>query len=166
MNNRGIMRRIDELGRVVIPVEIRKYLNIKEGENIEFTLDNDAIILQKKSSSKQNIKVLEDIEKILCSVIDGEYIITDREKVLFSSCKNLLDVCLTNDIINLFSEKEEFIKVDHSELVDSSNLYLFMYLFDNNVAGFIIIYNISDVNKYIKLMKFICLYLNELLSIS
>lgn len=166
MNNRGIMRRIDELGRVVIPVEIRKYLNIKEGENIEFTLDNDAIILQKKSSSKQNIKVLEDIEKILCSVIDGEYIITDREKVLFSSCKNLLDVSLTNDIINLFSEKEEFIKVDHSELVDSSNLYLFMYLFDNNVAGFIIIYNISDVNKYIKLMKFICLYLNELLSIS
>ena len=35
MNVKGIVRRIDELGRVVIPKEIRKSLHIKNGENLE-----------------------------------------------------------------------------------------------------------------------------------
>lgn len=35
----GIVRRIDDLGRVVIPAEIRKQLKIREGDKIEFFLD-------------------------------------------------------------------------------------------------------------------------------
>ena len=166
MSNNGIMRKIDELGRVVIPVEIRKYLNIKNGENIEFTIDNDVILLQKKSSSKQNLKVLEDIERVLCSVIDGDYIITDRDKVLFSSNKELVSKNLTSDILKNLNQKEEYTKLEDTLLIKNTNLYLFLYSFDNNVAGFIILYNINDINKYIKLVKFISLYLNEMLSIS
>ena len=35
----GVTRRVDELGRIVIPVEIRRLLNIKEGENLEFIIN-------------------------------------------------------------------------------------------------------------------------------
>ena len=47
MKSTGIIRRIDELGRIVIPKEIRKNLRIKEGENLEIYIENDNIILKK-----------------------------------------------------------------------------------------------------------------------
>lgn len=45
----GIIRRVDDLGRIVIPKEIRKALKIREGEPIEISLTNggDAILLEK-----------------------------------------------------------------------------------------------------------------------
>ena len=91
MNNSGIIRRVDELGRIVIPVELRKYLNIKEGENLEFSIKDESIILNKKSIIKQNSNILNSIEKSISGIIDGDYIITDREKVLYSSDKSLIE---------------------------------------------------------------------------
>lgn len=50
MKATGIIRRIDDLGRIVIPKEIRKNLRIKNGENLEiFVGENDQIILRKFS---------------------------------------------------------------------------------------------------------------------
>lgn len=43
----GIVRRIDDLGRVVIPKEIRKVMKIKEGEPLEIFLDNGSVVLKK-----------------------------------------------------------------------------------------------------------------------
>lgn len=47
MKNKGIIRRIDELGRIVIPIEIRKRLNIYEKDAIEIFVKNNSIILKK-----------------------------------------------------------------------------------------------------------------------
>ena len=55
----GIVRRIDELGRIVIPKEIRKTLHIKNGENLEIFI-NDGNIILKKYSELGNIKELSD----------------------------------------------------------------------------------------------------------
>ena len=45
MKTTGVIRRIDELGRVVIPKEIRKNLRIKNGETLEiFVEDNDIVL--------------------------------------------------------------------------------------------------------------------------
>ncbi len=49
MKTTGIIRRIDELGRIVIPKEIRKQLKLHEGESIVFSLDEQNIILTKYS---------------------------------------------------------------------------------------------------------------------
>ena len=48
----GVIRRIDELGRIVIPKEIRRSLRIKEGESLEILVDNENIILKKYSLIK------------------------------------------------------------------------------------------------------------------
>lgn len=45
--NNGIIRRIDSLGRVVIPKEIRKIVSLKEGDAVEIGLQNGIICLQK-----------------------------------------------------------------------------------------------------------------------
>lgn len=53
-----IVRRIDELGRVVLPIEIRKALAIEERDGLEFLLDveNEQIILQKAARTCMKCK--------------------------------------------------------------------------------------------------------------
>lgn len=48
-NTTGIIRRIDNLGRVVVPKEIRKVLEISEGDPVEIGLEGDLIYIQKPS---------------------------------------------------------------------------------------------------------------------
>ena len=47
MKSTGIIRRMDELGRVVIPIEIRNQFNIAEKDPMEIFVDGTAIILKK-----------------------------------------------------------------------------------------------------------------------
>ncbi len=47
MKSTGIIRRVDELGRVVIPIEIRNQFNIAEKDPIEIYVDRSSIILKK-----------------------------------------------------------------------------------------------------------------------
>ena len=47
MKSTGIVRKVDELGRIVLPIEIRKVLGINEKDAIEIFTDSDRIILQK-----------------------------------------------------------------------------------------------------------------------
>lgn len=47
MKSTGIVRKVDELGRVVIPIELRRTLGIKEKDALEIYVENEKIILQK-----------------------------------------------------------------------------------------------------------------------
>ena len=50
MKATGIVRRIDDLGRVVVPKEIRKVLRIREGDPLEIYTDRDGEVILKKYS--------------------------------------------------------------------------------------------------------------------
>ena len=47
MKSTGVVRKVDELGRIVLPIEIRKVLDINQKDAIEIFTDDDKIILQK-----------------------------------------------------------------------------------------------------------------------
>ena len=47
MKSTGIVRKVDELGRVVLPIELRRTFNIKEGDPVEVYTQDDAIVLKK-----------------------------------------------------------------------------------------------------------------------
>ena len=64
MKTTGIIRRIDDLGRVVIPKELRKTLRIKNGESLEIFVDNEDIILKKYSP-------MESIEEAASRYVDS-----------------------------------------------------------------------------------------------
>lgn len=49
MKSTGIVRKIDELGRIVLPIELRKSLDINVKDPVEIFVDNERIILQKYS---------------------------------------------------------------------------------------------------------------------
>lgn len=47
MKSTGIVRKVDELGRIVLPIELRRNLGIDEKDPIEIYVDEDSIILKK-----------------------------------------------------------------------------------------------------------------------
>lgn len=51
MKNTGVARKVDDLGRVVIPVELRRTLGIAEGTALDFHVDGENIVLRKHEKS-------------------------------------------------------------------------------------------------------------------
>ena len=47
MKSTGIVRKVDELGRIVLPIELRRTLDIAERDSLEIFVSDDSIILQK-----------------------------------------------------------------------------------------------------------------------
>lgn len=83
MKATGIIRRIDELGRIVIPKEIRKTQRIKEGENLEIYVDDEEnIILKKYSAMKKMEDFAQDFTDAIYSFIKHNVFITDNDTIL------------------------------------------------------------------------------------
>lgn len=51
METKSAFRKIDELGRIVIPIDIRRKLGVNNGESLEISLQNDTVILKKHHES-------------------------------------------------------------------------------------------------------------------
>ena len=86
MKATGIVRRIDELGRVVIPKEIRKTLRIHEGENVEIFVDtSENIILKKFSVMKKLEDFAQNLTDVVNSYIKHNIIITDTDSIIATS---------------------------------------------------------------------------------
>ena len=51
LKSTGIVRKLDELGRITLPIELRKNLNIKEKDGLEIFVEADTIILRKYEPS-------------------------------------------------------------------------------------------------------------------
>lgn len=89
MKSLGIIRRVDDLGRVVIPKEIRKIFNIREGDPLEVFASEDMICLRKHMYKNSYINTIKN-------VIDG----LSEEYELNNSTKNLINEKL-KDVIEL-----------------------------------------------------------------
>ncbi len=89
MKATGIVRRIDDLGRVVIPKEIRRTLRIREGEQLEiFTGKDSEIILKKYSALGEFGKTANEICESFAEICDKVVCIVDKDQFVASSIKN------------------------------------------------------------------------------
>lgn len=79
MKATGIIRRVDELGRVVIPIEIRNQFNIVEKDQIEVYVDDSSIILKKYEPNC-----------IFCG--NTENLVEYKEKLVCNNCSNQLSL--------------------------------------------------------------------------
>lgn len=83
MKATGVVRRIDDLGRIVIPKEIRKSLRIREGDSLEIYTDGSDSIILKKYSHVENINnfIIQYVEAVYSSS-KRDIIVTDTERVI------------------------------------------------------------------------------------
>ena len=83
MKATGIVRRIDDLGRVVIPKEIRRTMRIREGDPLEIYTDKDAEVIFRKYSLMGGIS---DFASQICETVyktlGQPALVTDRDTVL------------------------------------------------------------------------------------
>ena len=84
----GIVRRVDELGRVVIPKEIRKTLRIKEGEPLEIYTEKEQLVLKKYSPIESILGYAECVCDSLREITEKTVMICDTDKIIFVSGKN------------------------------------------------------------------------------
>lgn len=83
MKNSGIVRKVDDLGRIVIPKEIRNSLFIKEGTPMEISINDESNIVLKKSNIIETIsEISEKYCNVLYEILDNPILITDDEKVV------------------------------------------------------------------------------------
>lgn len=85
MKTTGIIRRIDDLGRLVIPKELRKTLRIKNGDSLEIFVDNEDIILKKYSPMESIEEAASKYVDSFNQVIKHSVIVTDKDKVIAAS---------------------------------------------------------------------------------
>jgi len=64
MKSTGIVRKVDDLGRVVIPKELRRTLGIEEKDALEIYIDNDKIILKKYQPNGEKDEVIANLQKM------------------------------------------------------------------------------------------------------
>lgn len=83
MKATGVVRRIDDLGRIVIPKEIRKSLRIREGDSLEIYTDGSDSIVLKKYSHVENINnfIIQYVDAVYTSS-KRDIIVTDTERVI------------------------------------------------------------------------------------
>jgi len=92
MRATGIVRRIDELGRVVIPKEIRRTLRIREGDPLEIYTDHDGeVILKKYSPIGEIAAIAKDYTDSLYRTLGHVALISDRDAIVSVSGTNKKD---------------------------------------------------------------------------
>jgi len=83
MKATGIIRKIDDLGRIVIPKEIRKTLKVKEGMSLEiFTDQQGDIVLRKYLPFTEYTSIAKEYAEAIVQQTGSGAVITDREKVI------------------------------------------------------------------------------------
>ena len=123
MRATGIVRRIDDLGRVVIPREIRKSMNIREGDALEIYTDRDGCVIFKKYQNDNLAPIGESIVATLrANNITASVYNSDGDKVagFGSPCvevEELDEVAIVIRDNDLYSPSHGYILTD-KELTD------------------------------------------------
>ena len=112
MKATGIVRRIDDLGRVVIPKEIRKTLRIRESDPLEIFTDREGqVILKKYSPIGEMTTFAKQYAESLAQVSGHATLIADRDQFIAVSggCKQLLNKSVSRQLEEKVNNRETVI---------------------------------------------------------
>lgn len=154
MKATGVVRRIDELGRIVIPKEIRKTMRIREGENIEIYIDGDQnVVLKKYSILKKLGDFAQSFTDAIYSFIKYNIIITDTDSVIAASGslkKEFSNQILSEEMISAIKRRENILEkhTKNISIIPTSTVggtYIINSIIANgDVVGLVIILSTED----------------------
>ncbi len=157
MKATGIVRRIDDLGRVVIPKEIRRTLRIREGDPLEiFTASDGEVIFKKYSPMGELSEFSGQYSDILSRTADLPVIITDRDHVISVSGlqkKDYLERHISKELEEIMENREKYIKSRESDRLypisncDIEALTAFPIISSGDIGGCVIFLSNGDYTK-------------------
>ena len=119
MKATGIIRRIDDLGRIVIPKEIRKNLRIKEGDNLEIFVENEEIILKKYSMMNKINDLASELTDAIYTFMKHSIFITDTDSIVAGSGplkKKYINKNISDFIVESIKRRDKMIENHFKEL--------------------------------------------------
>lgn len=120
MKATGVVRRIDDLGRIVIPKEIRRTLRIKEGDPLEIFTDKEGeVILKKYSPIGELSEFATGYAETLSKTTGHIACITDKDSVIAvsgGSKKEFLEQSLSSELEKIMENKEIYTSKENNEL--------------------------------------------------
>ena len=112
MKATGIVRRIDDLGRVVIPKEIRRTMRIREGDPLEIYTDKDGEVIFKKYSPVGELSTFAtQICETLNKTTGHTAVICDRDAVIAvsgTSRRELMDKRISEDLERIIESRQMY----------------------------------------------------------
>ena len=119
MKATGVVRRIDDLGRIVIPKEIRKTLRIKEGDPLEIFTDREGqVILKKYSPIGELSEFATEYAETLAKTTGHIACITDKDTVIAlsgGSKKEFLEQGISKDLERIIDDKEIYTSKENND---------------------------------------------------
>lgn len=110
MKATGIVRRIDDLGRVVIPKEIRRMLRIREGDPLEIYTDREGEVILKKYSMIGNLNTFaSQFADSLAQTTGNIVAVSDRDSIIAASQgarKELLHKSISKELEDAINERD------------------------------------------------------------
>lgn len=170
MKTTGIVRRIDELGRIVIPKEVRKRLRMDSGDLVDIFVDEEKVVLSKFHPLDHDSQMVASFCSSLKETYGSDYIITDIHKIIY----NTID-----DDLNLMELDNEFLKRVNSYLDNeisalnkinitkeyclNKDAIMYQIIIGNELFGYLLVLDDMISKKQKDLAQLVLNFLNKVL---
>lgn len=163
MESINFIKNIDGLGRIVIPMDIRRKLDINTGDSLSISINDNNIMLTKYSSLDNNGKII-DVIKSFIDEFDIKVIYMNKEVVIYSNIVNS-GIELNRDVKDLVINGNNFREFNTEYLFGDLKLkgiYNMLPIVSNEgIVGSIIVFSNDKGYDFCKLLnKIITLELN------
>ncbi len=154
MKATGIVRRIDDLGRVVIPKEIRRTLRIREGDPLEIFTDREGEIILKKYSPIGELGTLAKLyAESLSQTLGCTVCITDTDQVVAASGsgkKELQDQFIGRELDHLLKERGQILagSSDSPDMKDFRDEAICPIISEGDVIGSVVLLNKDQKKRF------------------
>lgn len=154
MKATGIVRRIDDLGRIVIPKEIRRTLRIREGDPLEiYTESNGEVIFKKYSPIGEMSPFATQYAEVLYKACSIPTLICDRDHIVAAagvSKKEFLERRISQSLEDLMENRESFCSatcnssITPIEGMDKTACIVYPIIASGDVTGAVIMLSCND----------------------
>lgn len=138
MKSTGIVRKIDELGRIVIPKEIRNVLGIHSNDDLEIFIDDMKIVLTKYEKSDNILNYSNNVVKIIDEKLNIKVFVTNKEKIITAG--NFKNKELDSKLLELIEERKRYESINKETI--------------NKISGYFVIYPIIVESDILGLLMF------------
>ena len=155
MDNINFVKNIDNLGRIVIPMDIRRKLDISTGDAISISVSDKNILLSKYSSLESNSKII-NIIKSFIEEFDIKVIYMNKESVLYSNivnCGTMLDKEIKDMIKNGTNMKSEVKEFNFGDIRLKGIYNMLPIVSNEGIIGSIVVFSDNNGFDFCKLLN-------------
>ncbi len=167
MKMAGIVRRIDDLGRIVIPKEIRKNLRLRSGENLEIFIDEkDNIVLRKYNRIDKLKEFGQNIVEAFFNITKNNLFITNNDTFIAAGGRKseYIGKVISDDLVSLIAARNDIktegvIKMTAAE--NEQGFFAFSPIIANGdaIGSVILLAEEAIKDEELKLLKIISTFL-------